>query len=432
MTKLFYYLKRLFAYLFYIIFRPIWWLELLIPKSKSIWIFGAWYGKKYSDNPKWLFEYINSNEGKKITLKNGKKIIPVWITKNKDVYKKLKSLNYKVHMSYTFAGIWTELRASYSFLGSGNIDINPWFSNRIKQIWLWHGMPLKKIGYADQISVKNNTKLHRKIAQILNPYTMPKYYSTLTSADFFTTFLEQAFDIEREKVWNTGLPRNDSFFNNTWAEKKEVIIENLRVKYNGCKILFFLPTFRLAAIEAQESIDSSDSRHAYNAFDTKYGFNGQEFETFLEKNNIVFLYKPHFVDTGAKIDVKGDRFVYLDDSMFSDLYTLLNSVDGVITDYSSVYFDFIASGKPLFLLPFDYEYYVTHSRAHFFDMKKEMGAPICTNWQQFYKAANLVKEDGTKRQWLAPSKDEIKKFSEYCDGSSCRKVVEKVIEDAGK
>ena len=150
---------KILRYLGYLIFRPIWWLERQVPRKKNLWIFGTWYGKKYSDNSKYLYEYV---------LKWYPEVNAIWITKSKEIVEKLKAENKRVFLSNSFGGICACLFAKHAFLTSGVIDVNPLFLNGCKQIWLWHGMPLKKIGYCDDLSNHSS-----KIKRILVKYLIP-------------------------------------------------------------------------------------------------------------------------------------------------------------------------------------------------------------------------------------------------------------------
>lgn len=386
-------ITKIFRYIGYILFRPIWWLERLVPRNKNIWVFGAWYGQKYSDNSKWLYEYV---------LNNNPEIKAVWITKNRDVYKKLHSQGKNVCLSSSLPGVWWCLRAKYVFLSSTQDDVNKFFLNGARQIWLWHGMPLKKIGFDDD-SKSRLPHWKRCLASVIDPYLSLKPYATLTSSDFFTPFLERAFRLPKERIWNTGLPRCDAFF----IDEKEHCIECLRSEFPDARILLYMPTFRMSS-----KMDGA----IFSPFVKEFGFDQKNFISFLEQENIIFLFKPHFVDSGVQVEIDSSRFKYITDSDFEDLYVLLNSVDVLLTDYSSVYFDFLATKKPIYLLPFDYNEYTKNSRGHYFDMYKEMSGAVCKNWQEFYKV-------GKNRKNINLEKDE-KKFAEYLDGESCKKIVE--------
>lgn len=387
-------IAKIFRYVCYILFRPIWWLERLVPRSKNIWVFGSWYGQKYSDNSKYVFEYVKNNYP---SLK------AVWITKNKYLLNKLKTNGIEAYLANSLQGAWYCLRAKYALLTSGVVDVNKYFLNGCKQIWLWHGMPLKKIGYSDE-NYQNKSYVRKGLSNIINPYDRIRPYSTITSSDFFVPFLSEAFKLDYDRIWRTGLPRCDSFYTN----KQENYIKELRTKYTNSKILLYMPTFRMK---------SNRKGNLFNPFNKKYRFDEKEFSAFLERENIVFLYKPHFVDSNIKVKIDSDRFMFINDADFEDLYILLNSIDILATDYSSVYFDFLPSKKIIFLLTFDYEEYLANSRSHYFDMYNDMHGIFCNNWHDFYDnySSNIVCKDLTV---------DLKKFALYLDGNCSKKVVE--------
>lgn len=398
MKKLF---KNILKYIFYFIFRPIWWCEKLIPRNRKIWVFGAWYGLKYSDNSKWFYEYIT---------KNKENIKAVWITRNKTILKLLRTQNKKVYMSNSILGVYYCLRAKYVLLTNTQDDVNKFCINGSKQIWLWHGMPLKKIVYCDDVFI-NTPKWKVLLRKILFPYSTVRPYCTLTSADFFTPFLMDSFHLASDKIWKTGLPRCDSFFSN----KIDTFIKKIREEYPSDKFLLYMPTFRMSSNMDGES---------FSSFVKQYNFNEEEFAKFLEQQKIVFLFKPHFVDSEISINIPTKRFKFIKDDEFDDLYILLNSIDVLLTDYSSVYFDFLASKKTIFLLPFDYEQYVKKSRAHFFNMFEEMNGIICKDWKDFYK--QYIINSSIKKSSIS---EDFRKFANYLNGNSCELLYKKILDD---
>ncbi len=378
-------LNKILRYTGYILFRPIWLLERLVPRSKNIWVFGAWYGQKYSDNSKWLYEYV---------LEHNSKIKAVWITKNRDVYNKLQSQNKPVAFSASFKGAWWCLRSKYVLLSSTQLDVNRFFLNGCKQVWLWHGMPLKKI-----LLSENSKK--SMIRDLLNPYEKFSPDYTITSSDFFIPFLSEAFGLSEANILKTGLPRCDVLKINSAEEN---FITSIRKKYSKSRILLYMPTFRMQQM---------GNGKAFNPFVKEFGFNEEQFNTFLEKNNIIFLYKPHYVDEQINITINSRRFFRIDDSKYDDLYALLSNIDVLITDYSSVYFDFLATNKPTILLAFDYEQYKKTSRDVYFDLNEEVDATKYINWTEFFNTADFL---------YFSEKDKMK-FSQYLDGNSCKNLL---------
>jgi CDP-glycerol glycerophosphotransferase (TagB/SpsB family) len=122
----------------------------MIPKNKNIWIFGAWFGDKYADNSKFLFEYVNEYHPS---------IRAVWLTNSEDIVDQLKEKDYEVYKKYSFKSILLGVRAQYSiFVHSNFVDCMPFLNNKqTKLIQLWHGSPIKKIGYDTEIIRKNKS-----------------------------------------------------------------------------------------------------------------------------------------------------------------------------------------------------------------------------------------------------------------------------------
>ena len=73
-------------YLLYIFFLPLWWLQLFSPRRRDVWIFGAWYGRRFSDNSKYLYMYVDENCP---DIRNTKVI---------DIYNELVDFGTKVHV----------------------------------------------------------------------------------------------------------------------------------------------------------------------------------------------------------------------------------------------------------------------------------------------------------------------------------------------
>ncbi|MGD9488985.1 MAG: CDP-glycerol glycerophosphotransferase family protein [Calditrichaceae bacterium] len=65
------------------------WFGFFVPRNKNLWIFGAWFGERYSDNSRYVFEYINKNEPS---------IKAVWLSRKKEVFDEVRNLSYSAEM----------------------------------------------------------------------------------------------------------------------------------------------------------------------------------------------------------------------------------------------------------------------------------------------------------------------------------------------
>jgi CDP-glycerol glycerophosphotransferase len=327
----------------------------------------------------------------------------VWITKNKEVYKRLFSENKPVAMAYSLKGIRICLQASIAIVTNTIADFNQYCLNGVKEIWLWHGMPLKKIMMDDTFSGgtirRKNYKIIKKITGFIHPWCDINPIKTITSARFFIPFLSSAFRLKENNILCTGLPRCDWLF----RPHREKIIDNIREKYPGCTILFYMPTFRTAAWTGR----------VFNPFEG-YEFDKEELNKVLCGSNTVFLYKPHFADSNIMLGIDYPRFIKIDDLDYDNLYCLLAQIDVLMTDYSSVYFDFLTLKKPILLAPFDYGEYIINARAHYFDYWTLMEGIKAKNWQDVMVIIN-------EKKYYSVSNNTLERFVEYNTGQSCGK-----------
>jgi CDP-glycerol glycerophosphotransferase len=106
-----------------------------------------------------------------------------------------------------------------------------------------------------------------------------------------------------------------------------------------------------------------------------------------------------------------ERFLYLKGTEYDDLYEFLGNIDILITDYSSVYFDFLLTNKPVILTPFDLEEYIKINGIYF-DYNAYMNGIKAYNWDDFIE---IVKQ----KKYYVPQ-DNL--FNYYKDANSCERV----------
>ncbi len=358
-----------------LLFLPCWWAQHLHKRDPYLWTFGAWDGVRYSDNARALYEYV---------VAHCPQIKAVWMTHSPAIVQRLKGKGLPVVLCKTKEGKQIQKKAGF-FITSNSVDAsNPHYMNGIHYINLWHGMPLKKIG--NDIFKRKNTlfkQFKTFCRRILLPWEFIKG-PTLSSAPFFTPFLQSALELPVSDVWETGLPRIDKFRSTT----PEKLIQSLDEQYNRPLKVLYMPTHR-------------DAEHHFNPF-TKAGFDATSFYTLLDQYNIVFLYKGHYFDRDVQERGTSNRLITITDNDYDDLYTFVKDVDVLITDYSSIYFDFLYLRKPIILFPFDEEDYISKSRPFYFDYAL-MEAKKVYSWSELMQS--LATDD-----YYIPSDDEVVRF----------------------
>ncbi len=390
---------RIFKYLGYLFFLPLWIVQRIVPRNKNIWVFGAWYGQKFSDNSHYLYQYVRAHHPH---------IKAIWLSRNRQVVETVRKAGGNAYLIYDLHSFYYSLAAKFIFVSSGKRDVNFWCINGAKWIQLWHGSPLKKIGLDDGYS-QANSFFQKKIVRVLFPFVYEfNYHFTVSNAPIFTPKMSTAFNIEISNVWETGCPRNDVFFETA----EDTFNRELRKRFKGCRLIYYLPTFR-------------GTKDAESLFSIT-GFDRNELENFLTKNNMVFVSKGHFVDNSLVTinSTENERLIDLNDSDVAEINFMLKDADLLITDYSSAYFDFLLTGRPIIHAAFDLETYLKGSREMYIDYSDAVAGPIVKNWQELYNVLEYIWEDKENKDLLIRKN---KLYNRYHDNKNAERVYDAVI-----
>ncbi|HDR6273082.1 bifunctional glycosyltransferase/CDP-glycerol:glycerophosphate glycerophosphotransferase [Bacillus cereus group sp. MYBK40-2] len=207
---------------------------------------------------------------------------------------------------------------------------------------LWHGFPLKTMFYADPNYHDKNS-----ISSFFKPLNYLASYSPL-----YNELLYKCVRVDPNNFVITGAPRNDLLFN---SNSRELLCKFLDIEDNDQKFIFYMPTFRASS-------QTNSTKHSSNLFGFD-DFDLSTFNQFLEKNNYQLIVKSHPL-YGENYDKMLKGFSHI--SLFPDerlkewkidLYEVLGATDFLITDYSSVYFDYLLLNKPIIFTPTDLEEY---------------------------------------------------------------------------
>lgn len=338
-------------------------LTMLFKRNKSILIFGAWFGKKFSDNSKYL--YLHALRDKSFR--------PVWITEDESVYKKLRDNKYEVYYKYSLKGILMQIRSKVYFTCTGRADVAYQFMGGAMQVNLWHGLPLKKIMYDDKISAKNiKTGVFSKIKDKLF-YIPLKNSMTVSSSPEITRIYKSAFKTAENNLLEMGQPRNDVFYLDFLEDK------DFPYRYKTKKVILYMPTHRN---EGKTKINIT------SLFDLKL------LNEFCKKSDILFLVKKHFYH-GNEPDAM-DSFSNIEDITNVDLdaQMLLKYADILITDYSSCYIDYLLLNRPIIFYNYDYENYLLNDRELYFPYTKVTpGAKVTTFDELFKTLTSIINEN---------------------------------------
>lgn len=243
----------------------------------------------------------------------------------------------------------------------------------------WHGTPLKRLGCdiaVDSNRINTAEEIHNRYRERVRNVT-----AMLSPSDFYTEKLTSAFDLKgagrQVRMIQQGYPRNDFLSRYTQADV-DAMKARLGVPEDK-KVILYAPTFR----------DNQKLDKAYS-----YGFTLEmDFDHLLETlgDDYVILFRPHYF-VASQFDFgkyAGRVFNVADVDDVNDVYIIS---DMLITDYSSVFFDYAILQRPILLYMYDLELYQGQLRDFYIDLK-ELPFPIVQT-QEALEEAILDQFDG--------------------------------------
>lgn len=387
-------MKRFFNEIKYwgqVLLLPMYGLSFLFPRKKKIWIFGSTFGSRFADNPRYLYTY----------LQNKNKIIrPIWITRNKGIYKALKNCNAEVYMTDSLKGYWFALRGGVYIYDNYTKDINFWLSGNALHVNTWHGIPLKKIQMDNKFDLvrhpKNKWARFKWSLRRLSDEKPSDF--VITTSEFLKDIFFSAFATNNVIINN--YPRVDMLnghLKNTILLEEEKTIQKSMLenrKFNK-KNIIYMPTFRESEVKFFDVV------------------NIQKFLDFLEENNMFFYVKlhPKSKNYNKFKSIQHSSLLVIDKD--SDPYTYLGLTDMLMTDYSSIYFDYLVTNKPIVFFSYDLETYLNESRELYFPYEEFTPGNHITTMEELMKTISDVLIGG---------------IDEFSDDRA--EIKEKVFEDA--
>lgn len=219
------------------------------------------------------------------------------------------------------------------------------FSKKQLCVQMWHGIPIKGMGFMDRgLTDYSKVSTYANRADLL-----------VSSSDMVDVLISACFGISKKKFVRAGFPRNDLLVTPDSHLRHHLASEfSSGVMGDNTRIIFYIPTFRVG----------HKGQYNEGAIDIWCDWQLNELEDFLRINDAVLLMKPHPYEMRRESVGRFFQSEYvkvIDDIWLShnrvDLYSLLALTDTLITDYSSVFFDFLLCDRPILFFVPDIEEY---------------------------------------------------------------------------
>ncbi|HHX69986.1 MAG TPA: CDP-glycerol glycerophosphotransferase family protein [Gallicola sp.] len=365
-------------------------------------LFEAFGGRNYTCSPKAIYE-------KMLTMKKFKDYKLIWAFVNPD--------NHEVKKDKRLTIVTSKSKEYYKYCASAKY----WIVNSImpesvikkkKQVYVqcWHGTPLKKLRYDIEVEggALNTIKEMRK----RNDIDASRFDYFISPSKYCTERFTSAFNLKKLNkehiIIEEGYPRNDFLFNKT-----ETDILKIKKKLNvplDKKIIFYMPTFR-------------DNQHTTGV---GYTYNlAIDFDSLKEKigDEYFILFSPHYF-IANKIDMSKYEGFIKNVARYDEINELYLISDIIMTDYSSIFFDFANLKKPMLFYMYDFAEYKDKLRDFYISLDELPGDIVYTQ-KELEKSIKNIDKTFEKNQ--EKYKKFNKKYNYLDDGNASERVINKIF-----
>lgn len=368
----------------------------LVPRRDSLWVFGADGGQRFSGNPKYQFLHAAEERDD---------VRAVWLSTDDGVVDALNEAGFEAYHRDGRRGRYATARAGRLFVSHDLGDVAKWWTGGAEVVQLWHGVPLKKIGRDVDRGWSRLTEFFFGLFSDCDHLVV----TSRNQADVFAG----AFPVDRADVTALGYPRNDALLREFPGEDDvgDHSLDEVESLARDGPLVAYVPTWRRGFSE----------RHGRPLATTDLDF--ADVNRVLARHDAHLLLKLH-PSAEADVDVAAhDRIV--DCPADADMNALLRHVDVLITDYSSVYFDYLYLDRPVLFFAYDRESYADRP-GFYFDYDEVTPGPVAESGDDLLDAldATLGGEDG-----YAAERERVRsRFFDSVDARSAERVAREVTE----
>lgn len=342
-----------------------------------------------SDNAYAYYNYL-------LKLGYNKKYKFFWLLNNcNNAYPDIENVKYIYrHSKNIFEKLYKHYIISVSkYIIDCNVFVKPTRKSQIR-VHLGHGMPIKvmdeycnKVGRTDIL---------------------------LSTSDYFKDIYKDLFKVEKEKILSTGFPRNDVFNQDNYDLKNRL--------FGSKKVIIWMPTYRQhinTKNAAIKNILPLGVPVLHSSEDIR------KIENTLEINNCILLLRLHPAQNISYFRVNDADNIIIADNDFlnkidTNLYKMLTCTDALITDYSSIYYDYLLYDKPIALMTEDIDEFFKVFKCAYDNFEENIVGEYIYTVEQFCKfienvsAGNDIKlKERTQKKLL---------YHNYISGSSCERL----------
>lgn len=356
-------------------------------------VFESFFGKNYGGQPRYIYEKL---------LESGRAFRAVWVYQGQHKLEGIPGNVIQVHRG---------TKEYFNYLARAGYWVNnirftvTYKPPHTTYLQTWHGTPLKRLGLDIDVSGPELLARESFLMESAN-------WDYLVAANQFSEDrFRSAFDFNG-KYLTGGYPANDVFHQ---PEKLAALTERTREELGlpeDKKVILYAPTWR----------DDARAGQGWSfRFQLKLDLKRMKAE--LGEDHVLLLRMHHLI--ADKIDLRGVEDFAFDVSKHDDPTGLMAISDVMISDYSSIFFDYANLGRPIIFYMYDLEKYSSELRGFYFDPATELPGPIVRNFTGLME--ELKKGDELLNEYSDRMASFQEKFTSLDDGFSTDRIVDEVF-----
>lgn len=377
--------------------------------DKTVW-FQAFNGKSYSCSPKAIYEFmINSKEYQTYTF--------IWSFKEPEKYKFLEKNRNTIVIQNNCRKFEKMLGKAKYWITNYRVLDHIWPKKSQVYVQCWHGIPLKRLGY----DLQNTKNAMNSTNEIFFKYRTDaqKFKYIISPCKFSSEKFASAWNLEKfnskgkSAIIEEGYPRNDRLLTYNSCEVQK-IKDELGLDDKGKKIILYAPTWR----DNQHNVDIG--------YTYKMNVDFDKLQKELSKEYII-LFRAHYLVSNRFEFEKYQGFIY-DVSNVDDINDLYIISDILVTDYSSVFFDYANLKKPVIFYMYDLHEYQDEIRGFYLSLDELPGKITQTEDELIKEIEEVSKEFKYDEKYEKFNQ----RFNNLNDGKASERVISKIINKKSK
>lgn len=352
-------------------------------------LFESWRGR-YADSPRALSESLPGSAGLRRT----------WVSAGDSSFPSDVEVVRRHSSAYFAKLLTTELLVANDIISQHRVK-----GPRTRYLQTWHGTPLKRIGLDEGQPQYAGAAAHMRRMR----RDVAKWDYLISPSPVCTQIFRQAFDY-RGTVLETGSPHNDVLRSSDADGLRGRVRARLGIS-DGVTAVLYAPTWR------------DDQNLESGGFGQEPGIDGARLQRLLPEGTVLLTRMHPNVVRRPSYDAPGFA---LDVSAHPSVAELYLAADVLVSDYSSVVYDFAVTGKPIVLFPYDLERYEKTVRGLYFDYPSWAPGPVVETTPDLARA--LLEVTATSWQPSASYAAFVAKFCPWEDGHASARVWKAVLE----